>query len=435
MSNADIFYNGIRDAAVEYLRSHKREERKSAEVKALEFMGYMFGANRYLDAARGVADVGVLVFGALDVLYRSNNDAAANLALDERTVRAALQIFEGKPVSSESILEGLQACYENFSDITGGSPEEFVLAVSSIYQSAKNAHKLEVPAKNPADFLIRVVERQRLEEKVLKIEDVFLDTSRKEWEERVLGGDVSEYTIPVILKMGECGIPPILHTLGKEAIGKKAYENAALISALTELPIVDTLNKGKMVFPNTRDYLDLSDIEIRETITFGLNEYLKLLEAHHNYRVDEFGQSLYEKDVKRLGRRGCLFGHEMGEDRHIILNSEIKGWNGGGRFDGNSWCSPREFIQKNRILDIDEYIDFNRLNDKWLSLAINEFIVKHTDYLIAALDAKEYEHVEGYCKDERIKLEWFSDMSGRFLSKRSKKGLWDLKEALANFTS
>lgn len=433
MSEADIFYKDIRDAAVDYLRVHKREERKSAEVRAFEFMGSMFGANRYSNVAMEVADVGVLVFGALDVLHRNNNAAAANLALDAPTIRAALKIFEGSPVEPEAILGTLRSSYENFSDITGGTPEDFVLALSSIYQSAKNTHRLEVPDKNPAGFLIRVVERQRLDEKVLKIEDVFLDTSREKWEEKVFGGDVSEYTIPVILKMGECGIPPMLHTLGREAIGTMAYKNAALISALTELPIVDTLNKGKMVFPNTWDYSNLPDSEIQETITFGLNEYLKLLEEYHNQRVDKFGQSLYERDVKRLGRGGCLFGHEIGEDTRIILNREIKGWNGGGRFDGNSRCRPSEFVQKINILDIDGYIDFGKLDEKWLSLAVNEFVTKHTDYLIAALDAKEYEHVKGYCEDEQAKLKWFSEISGRFLSKRSEKGLWDLKEALANF--
>ena len=430
MNKLDQFYiEAAGDILIGIMKNSRRYEKIRHIIDASEDKWTLLNRmndTTYGQLAKNIADIGLLVCGALEAQNNESNDNIANLTLGEPEVRAALEIYNNEAITPQSVTKTLNSCYAEFRDITGLSPDSFLALVSSAYRSAMQTHGIEVTDKNPGNFLIKTVLRQKIDKNIRNIEDVYTTTSRDDWIEKVESGDVSDYTITVIPYLLRYVAPQAdfeneNYRLNVRKIGQKL----ANIDELTELPIAEAMEKGKNTFPNTYERAILSDDEIINSLTHGLNKYLVLLKEYQKQRT-EYGD---KRDIKRYGKDGCLFGDTVGNDE-IILNNKIETlFYESGMTDRNSWCLPIQFLEKITILHLDGYIDFKILEHEWLSSAANEYIRKWTASLTDFLDSEkkhgdtDYRVHVRYCNDELNKLNQFSKTAYLFVDDKSKKSV------------
>ena len=429
----DNFYQEVVRHVDNYLRDHRLLNRGETELSlSADEIFREQGVIKYEDISQATADIGLLVGVALEVQGSRSNGKIRESRLTYPVMKDALVIYKGKiiPNTPEDVIGFLELCFSRFQHITGEDENSFVKLIRNAYSSAGKQYPIEVPKENPEDFAIKSFLRQKISNGVRKIEYEFSANSLDRWQEKVLSGDVSDYAIPIIHKMLQYDAPRVVfENESYKAKMKKIGAKLAIIDELTELPILEIIEKGKNTFPNTYQHNTLDGDEISKTITDGLNKYLDILKEYHKQYIKNYGDSLYVDDVKHCGKEGCLFGHRIGEEGHIILNSEIVGWGCGGLVDVNSWYSPKNFLLKINILGSDGYIDFNGLKNEWLSSAVNEYISKWTASLITGLDS---EHPWGisYCKDELNKLAQFSQVAHPFVREESKNHLKKLEDRL-----
>ncbi len=425
MNPSDLFYEKVTENIRTYLFKHKREEPKAGVGQALEYFASLFGQTKYDQLARNFADIGLLVGGALKIQSRTSKGKLRKLSPDGAVIMDALKVYDNKRITPEAIANTLQLSYENFNSITGEDYNSFVGAVSSAYNSAMQEHGIVVPDKNPEDFLIKTVLRQKIHKNVREIEDVFLATTRDEWDEKVLNGDVSDYTIAVPVRLGQYDTTPaILIGQNNEVIIDEVLANLGMIDELTELPIFETtLERDKDSFPVTREYKILTDNELKEIITSGMNKYLDMFEAYSKQLIEIYDDSLREDSVRDYGINGYIFNvSDLGGIEYIVLNDEMTIWDGGGQHDENSWYSPKDFLGKIKILDSDGYIDFNRLSE-WPSSAVNEYITGRVTYLTNFFESGNYEEYRSWFSDAVEKLKKFSLTAEKFVAEESKNSL------------
>lgn len=433
MNQSDLFYEKVTKNILIYLLEHKPEESKIGVGLALEYIASDLGSNKYDELARNFADIGLLVGGALEIQNRASKGKPRNLELDRAVIMDALRVYENKRITPEAIAGTLRLSYENFNRIIGGDFDSFVGAVSSAYNLAMQEHGIVVPDKDPEDFLIKTVLRQKIHKNVRKIENVFLATPREKWEEKVLKGDVSDYTVAMPLRFGQYNLAPVIVRGGaSKAKMKGVTRSLEMIEEFTELPILEIIvERDKNSFPTTYEYKVLSDDELKEIITSGVNEYLDMLETHHKQDIERYGDSLREGNVKYFGKEGCLFNEAgLGVIQYIILNDEIINWDGGEVVDVNLWYSPRAFLGKMDILDSDGYIDSNKLKSKWLSSAVNEYITRCVKNLINFYESENYDGDDFGLKNEVEELVDFSVTAGKFVAEESKNSLKELESRL-----
>ena len=432
MNKLDLFYEKVTEGVLNYLLIHKPEESKTGIGLALEYIACDLGSNKYEELARNLADIGLLVGGALEIQSRTSKGEPRNLKLNGAVIMSALKVYEGKRITPEVIANLLYASCENFNRILGENFDSFVDVVSSVYKSAMQEHGIVIPDKNPEEFLIKTVLRQRIHKNVRKIEDVFLATTRNEWEKKVLSGDVSDYTIAMPLRFGQYGLAPVIVRGGApKAKMEGVTKSLEMIEELTELPILEILERGKNSFPVTYEYKILSYDKLKDIITSGMNRYLDMLETHHKQVIEKYGDSLFEDSIKYFGKDGCLFD-ERGSIEHIDLNlnDNVYDKNTFHWFDENLSYSPRGFLGKIDVLDSDGYIDSNRLKIGWLSTTVNEYITKCVTNLTRFFESENYDEYRIALKNKVEELEDFSMTARKFMKEESKNSLKKLKSKL-----
>ncbi len=431
MNQSDLFYEEVTKNIRTYLFKHEREPKTGVEL-ALEYFASLQGPTKYDKLARNFADIGLLVGGALEIQSRTNKGKPRNLKLDGAVIKDALNVYKNKRITPEAIAGTLQLSYEYFKEITGEDYNSFVDAVSSAYNSAMQEHGIVVPDNNPEDFLIKTVLRQKIHINVRKIEEAFLATTCNEWEEKVLNGDVSDYTIAVPVRLGQYDTTPsIFISQNNEVIIEEVLANLERIDELTELPIFETtLEREKDSFPVTHEYKILTDDKLKEIITSGMNKYLDMFKVYSEQLIEKYDDSLREDSVRDYGKNGYIFNvSDLGGIEYIVLNDEMTVWDGGGQHDENSWYSPKDFLGKIKILDSDGYIN-NGLNSGWLSSAVNEYITGRATYLTTFFESGKYEEHRSWFSDAVKKLKKFSVTAGKFVAEESKNSLKEFENRL-----
>ncbi|VVB60805.1 Uncharacterised protein [uncultured archaeon] len=405
---ADTFFELANNTIRVYLGNHRRS-----------FRGYE-------DIAKELTNVYWLVYGALDVHERNNSTAIAkkDASFSER-VNNALLIYKDYGMTSEVVIKNLAEAIEEIRGITGESPEALVKEILSTYNAVKRECNFKVPEENPAELLVKASTRQWLDKSILKVEHAFLETSKNDWEKKVLDGDISDYTLPTIFKMYDSKAREVCRFYNSK-FKESIPDDGTIIGKLTELPIEDILKKEKTVFANTYEYRSLSDSEMQRIMTSGLNTFLELLKEYHEERIKKdiiHPGTLFKEEVELLGLNGCFLGHKVRESELIALNRTLH--NRGDRLnDSNLDYNPINLMNKLRILDIDGYIDFKELDSEWLASTVNDFITNQTTYLICLLESeKNIERAIAYSKQEQNILKAISQVSDKFMNQKSKKSL------------
>ncbi len=425
----DCFYNAVhKDIVLYLLRNSNQPDRveltmgilydgeKTEDERIIDLIEWTGGRNsEYGKLARDMTDVGLLVVGALEVLGGKSNASIANTMLDEQTLNMALRIYDdcGIEITPKNVVSSLGLGYEEFEKITSKGFSDFQNLLSSAYSSARYECGVEIPEESAGHFLMETVYRHKLPKEVLKVEKAFLDTGYEEWIEKVESGDVSDYTIGIVSKVG-CNRPEF-------------------IDGLTELPILDTIKHGKTTFVNTFEFKMLSEVQKRKSITQGLNRSLKALEQFHKKNTEREAVKDY---VVFFGEDGCLFGDVHVTD-YIILNKHVSGWNKGGIMDKNSWYSPIGFLKKIRLLYLDGYVDLGVLEDEWLSCAVNEYIsqsaasdINYLGSVKTEISDEEYVIKLKHSREDLEHLEAFSEIGDMFVNEQSIENMSEFKEWL-----
>lgn len=312
----------------EYLRSKGSDERKQDFESG--FLATMWGEGTGSDrVAENIASVGLLIEGARRV-YEMKNSVAIPYKLlplplgDNATYyREILKIFDGlfKEDATKVLMGTLGEATVKYRELTGRGMGDFIEIVRKGFDTAIAMYPgFELPTENPGKFLLRTVRRRELHRSIIDLEEVYEKRSKEEWASALQNGDISSYTIAVSLELLDRRLSPLAAYGNGGLVIDQRLRALELISSTTSLPIVEVSKSNKDVFPTTFEWKNVSDEELKELATRGVNKWLPAVKAYHERRYNP-ESALYMGDV--YGKEGSFFSEGM--ESHVIpLDMDFK---------------------------------------------------------------------------------------------------------------
>jgi hypothetical protein len=366
MLEIDKFYHEIVSHVSEALdKQKKRDVELSEEEMWLQTYALLHGfkgEENYV--ANSLADVGLLLMGAKKTAEsQAKPGSLAKLTFDMSDIESILSIYSeqlGEPILA--LKENIFHAFAFYHKLTGNEPEEFVKLMNDAWKTAiEKFPDVELPVENAGIFYLKAVERSHLPEDVLKLEEMYLNTTLDDCLKKIEQGDLSIFTIPVVNELTVKVMTPLEWARDKQN-GDEIAEKAHQIEFLTAMPCHSIVaDFGKISFPLSHEFKG-DDQKISDAVTKGLDVYLEFLHNYHNQNKSSY----YMIDSYRpyFGEDGIFFCDSAHMGRKIPAS--VKG----------SSCkySSAAIASKIHVLTND-WVDWSKIkeeNRKWFEKAVNE---------------------------------------------------------------
>ncbi len=307
--------------------------------------------------ANTLADVGLLLMGAKKTaeLQAKPCDLA-----NKPDIEGLLNIYSeqlGEPV--KSLMENVSHAFGFYRKLTGKTSGDFMKLMNDAWKTAiEKFPNIELPVENAGIFYLKAVERSHLPDDILKLEEIYLNTTLDGCLKKIEQGELSTFTIPVVNELTVKVMTPLEWARDKQKVDEIA-DKAHQIEFLTAIPCHSVVaDFGKISFPLSHEFKG-DEQKIRDAVTKGLDVYLEFLYDYHTKEKENYW--LKESYLPYYGEDGIFFCDNA---RKIPMSAKNK----------RDLKSPVAIASKIHVL-ANEWADWSQVKEetrKWFEKAVNE---------------------------------------------------------------